>query len=151
MKRILLFFFLAALVSCQKTIFNENIDQNNQANEQLIKGGSYFWSNGPKIALSPDSSLYPVQLASNANISKVAKPLAIPKASRDFLAELIALSASRLCFKLDSYDISSSAVNLPISPISGIRPNILLSKNDGNLSMVLKCLIKYNQLIHNYL
>jgi len=73
MKRILLFFFLAALVSCQKTIFNENIDHGTQANEQLIKAGSYFWSNGQKVALSPDSSLYLVQLASSANISKVAK------------------------------------------------------------------------------
>ncbi|WP_418360284.1 S8 family peptidase [Sphingobacterium detergens] len=73
MKRILLFVFLAALVSCQKTIFNENIDHRTQANEQLIKAGSYFWSNGQKVPLSPDSSLYLVQLTSNANISKVAK------------------------------------------------------------------------------
>lgn len=72
MKRIILFLFLAALVSCQKTIFNENIDHA-QVDQQLIKAGSYFWSNGQKIALSPDSSLYLVQLASNTNISKVAK------------------------------------------------------------------------------
>lgn len=72
MKRILLFFFLAMLVSCQKTIFNENIDHTH-TNEQLIKQGSYFWSNGQKIALSPDSSLYLVQLAPSTNISRVAK------------------------------------------------------------------------------
>jgi len=72
MKRILLFLFLATLISCQKTIFNETIDHAKQ-DEQLIKSGSYFWSNGQQIALSPDSSIYLIQLASSANIAKVAK------------------------------------------------------------------------------
>lgn len=125
MKRILLCCFLAALVSCQKTIFNEDIDNRTQTNEQLINSGSYFWSNGQKVPLSPDSSTYLVQLRSGANISKVAKAggkkVAVLSTSRILISKTD-LDADNVISKVEKSEIISKIPSFKVRE-THFKPN----------------------------
>jgi len=142
MKRIILFIFLATLFGCQKTIFNENIDHT-QTDEQLIKAGSYFWSNNQKVPLSPDSSIYLVQLATNTSISKVAKAggkkIAVLSTSRILIGKTD-LEADNVISKAEKSEIigkipSFKVQNTPFKPNGKI---VFKPKSAAELSKIKK-------------
>lgn len=140
MKRILLFLLLATLIGCQKTIFNETLDHAKQ-DEQLIKAGSYFWSNGQKIALSPDSNVYLLQLAPSANISKVAKAggkkVSVLSTSRILISKT-ELDADNVISKVEKSDIIAKIPSFKVQE-TPFKPNgkiVFKPKSDAELPKI---------------
>jgi Subtilisin-like serine proteases len=140
MKRILLFLLLATLIGCQKTIFNETLD-NAKQDEQLIKAGSYFWSNGQKIALSPDSSVYLLELAPSANISKVAKAggkkVSVLSTSR-LLISKTGLDADNIISKVEKSEIIAKIPSFKVQE-TPFKPNgkiVFKPKSDAELPKI---------------
>lgn len=125
MKRIYLFFFLATLFGCQKANFNEQLDV---TKEDLIKKGSYFWSNNEKVPLAADSNFFLVQTLAPVNSSKIAKAnsknVAILSSSR-ILIDKIELSTENI--------ISNNEKSAIVKKIASFKTNSTSFKPNGKI------------------